>query len=400
MRWSCKSCLVRDPSSSCRSVKTGFDSKASVWYSPRFANGIALSCTKALHMPLLKPLPMLKPPLSLDPSLCGVGQRIAVAFSGGVDSTALLLAAQQTWRAPPQEAALEHSQTLTPTAVLALHVNHGLQLAAAQFEQHCLSVCTRLQLPCVVSRVDASAKPGDSPEDAARRSRYLALAAAAQAQGIGTVLLAQHADDQLESVLLALSRGAGLPGLAGMATHFTRHGTRFVRPWLQVPRSHIEAWLATTGQRFVTDPSNADMRYTRNHIRAELMPALLRVFPQAHRTLARSAAHAAQAQSVLDEVAEQDLASVCLPTSSAPSASPGLPPNIKALQGLSPARQANALRHWLKRDHHTQASATQLAELQKQVRACQTRGQNIWIKVGAGFAQRLGDALHWESNEA
>jgi tRNA(Ile)-lysidine synthase len=138
----------------------------------------------------------------------------AVAFSGGADSTALLLAAAQAWSG----------------RIHAIHVHHGLQSAADEFERHCQSVCAALGVPLHLVRVDARHEPGESPEDAARKARYAALAQTASSLGIQSVLLGQHADDQVETLLLALSRGAGLPGLAAMPARFERHGMRFERP--------------------------------------------------------------------------------------------------------------------------------------------------------------------------
>src|SRR5690606_5374093 len=113
----------------------------------------------------------------------------------------------------------------------------------------------------------------------------------------------QHADDQAETVLLALSRGAGLPGLSAMPEVFERHGVRFGRPWLGVPAHALRGWMLGGDRRFVDDPSNGDERFTRNRIRAQLMPAWARAFPAYRAALARSAAHAAQAQRLLDELA-------------------------------------------------------------------------------------------------
>ena len=144
---------------------------------------------------------------------------LAVAFSGGADSTVLLHAAAQRW----------------PGQVLALHVNHGLQQAAGDFEAHCIAVCAALGTPLHIGTVDARHVAGESPEDAARRARYLSLAGMAKAHDIGDVLLAQHADDQVETLLIALGRGAGLDGLAGMPPEVMRHGVRFHRPLLDVP---------------------------------------------------------------------------------------------------------------------------------------------------------------------
>ena len=125
----------------------------------------------------------------------------AVALSGGADSTALFIACVTRW----------------PGHVHAVHVHHGLQAAADDFEAHCMALCARFNVPLVVQRVNAAHAAGESPEDAARQARYRALADALQHNWGGLIqhmVLAQHADDQVETLLLALSRGAGLPGAA------------------------------------------------------------------------------------------------------------------------------------------------------------------------------------------
>ena len=298
------------------------------------------------------------------------GLPFAVAFSGGADSTALLLACAQRW----------------PGQVRAVHIHHGLQAAADDFERHCRTVCERLGLPLAVRRVQAGHAPGQSPEDAARRARYAALAEAVHTEwpDVRDVLLAQHADDQVETLLLALSRGAGLPGLASMPAHWQRMGLHWHRPCLAVPGAALRNWLREQGQAWVEDPSNSDEQFTRNRIRARLLPVLAELFPAFRDTFARSAAHAAQAQDVLNEVAEQDLMRV------------GMPPRIAALQQLSRARQALVLRHWLRSAHATTPSAAQLNELLSQVAACTTRGHRLHLKAGQGFVQRQGQLLHWQ----
>lgn len=296
---------------------------------------------------------------------------LAVGFSGGADSTALLAACASRW----------------PGQVVAFHVHHGLQSAADDFELHCLTVCARLGVPLVVHRVDARHAPGDSPEDAARRARYEAFAAMARMEGASAVVksiaLGHHADDQVETLLLALSRGAGLPGLAAMPAQMQRNGLHIHRPLLAVPGAEIREWLAGRYLPWIEDSTNGDERYTRNRIRAVLLPALAQAFPQFRATFARSIGHAAQAQQLLGELAAQDLETV------------GTPPRIATLQTLSRARQANALRHWLMHSHGCAPSAAQLDQLLEQVRACTTRGHRIHLKVGAGFAERQGDFLHW-----
>ena len=296
---------------------------------------------------------------------------LGVAYSGGADSSALLLACARRW----------------PGQVHALHIHHGLQAAGDAFEAHCRATCERLQLPLVVRRIDARHAPGQSPEDAARRGRYQVFDEVLQQEwreaGVRTVALAQHADDQVETLLLALSRGAGLPGLAAMPARWQRGGIDFARPLLGVPGQALRDWLQAQGEAWVDDPSNADLRYTRNRIRHQLLPALETVFPAFRDTFARSAAHAAQAQTLLQDLARDDLQQV------------GNPPVIAALRALAPERQANVLRHWLLSVHGTTPSAAQLKELLRQLQSCTTRGHQIRLKVGLGYVQRKGAVLGW-----
>lgn len=299
------------------------------------------------------------------------GLPLAVAFSGGADSTALLLACAEKW----------------PGQVHAIHIHHGLQAAADDFERHCQAFCTQLGVPLRLKRVDGRHAPGQSPEAAARRARYKAFEAVALDEyaqtAIKNIAIAQHADDQIETLLLALSRGSGLPGLSAMPATWQRAGLSYHRPLLAVRSADIRSWLAQRGVGWIEDPSNDDQQFTRNRIRARLLPALEATFPQFRDTFARSAAHAGQAQAVLLEVAAQDLLLV------------GSPPVIKRLQGLSRVRQANLLRYWLNCAYEVIPSAAQLAELLDQLAACTTRGHKIRIKVGTGVAERRGAELHW-----
>jgi len=296
---------------------------------------------------------------------------LAVGFSGGADSTALLAACAAR----------------RPGEVVAFHVHHGLQAAADDFERHCRNVCGLLAVPLRVHRVDARHARGDSPEDAARRARYSAFAEMARMDGSGpgikSIALGHHADDQIETLLLALSRGAGLPGLAAMPARAQRGGLEIHRPLLAVAGADIREWLAGRGLPWIEDPTNGNARYTRNRIRAVVLPALAQAFPRFRATFARSIGHAAQAQELLDELAAQDMETV------------GNPPRIATLQTLSHARQANVLRHWLMQAHGCAPSAAQLDQLLSQVRACTTRGHRIHLKVAAGFIERKGDFLHW-----
>jgi tRNA(Ile)-lysidine synthase len=199
------------------------------------------------------------------------------------------------------------------------------------------------------------------------------------------IALAQHADDQVETLLLALSRGAGLPGLASMPAQWTRNGLQWHRPLLRVPGAELRGFLLQAKVSWIEDPTNQDEQFTRNRIRAQLLPALERAFPQFRETFARSASHAGEAQEILDEVAAADLASVIAEGA----------PSIQALQQLSAARQSLVLRHWLKVQHQTTPSTVQLSELLTQITACTTRGHQLHLKVGRGHVRREGLGLTW-----
>jgi tRNA(Ile)-lysidine synthase len=295
------------------------------------------------------------------------GLPLAVAYSGGADSTALLAACAKKW----------------PGRVMAIHVNHGLQAAASDFEAHCKASCAELGVALHAERIDARHAAGESPEDAARVGRYDAIHRVAMREHAATVALAQHADDQVETVLLALTRGAGVAGLAGMRPGWKRDGVDYCRPLLEVAAADIRAWLAARSIPWIEDPSNASEDFTRNRIRARVVPALREAFPASPDTFARSARHAAQAQALLDEVAVQDLERI------------GSPPQIAGLRALSQARQANVLRYWLRSAHGEQASSAQLDELLRQVAACSTRGHKLELKVGSGRVSRAGGHLQF-----
>jgi tRNA(Ile)-lysidine synthase len=300
---------------------------------------------------------------------------VAVAFSGGADSTALLHACLKRWPNQPGQAA----------RVFAIHVHHGLQKAADGFAQHCEGVCKELGIPFWAQHVQAAHQSGESPEEQARLARYKAIASVVKERFNGeikSVLLGQHADDQVETLILALSRGAGLPGLSAMAGSFDRMGITYHRPFLQLSADQIKDWLRAQGIGWIEDPTNTDTKYTRNKIRSDVIPSIAQAFPSFRQTFARSARHAAQAQTLLDELALEDLKIT------------GNPPKIKQLQTFSAERQANALRFWFK-SQGTSASDAQMSELLSQIGRCKTAGHQIEMKLGTGFVRKSGAALAW-----
>jgi tRNA(Ile)-lysidine synthase len=335
----------------------------------------------------------------------------AVAFSGGADSTALLFAlaqlaseqrsAQQASNNPAAHAKQDSNKSAQ--FITAIHIHHGLQAAADSFATHCEAFCVELsqQFPirflCECIAVELNA--GDSLEERAREARYDALVAAAKRLNINTVLLAHHADDQAESMVLALSRGAGLAGLSGMAVTFERDGVRFERPLLELPGEVLKASLVQSKLSFIEDPTNADERFTRNRLRRTVMPAIEAAIPAFRSTFARSARHAAQAQRVLESVAVEDLRKVALEEGGRGTLGSGISLE-RMLSAVEPLRWPNLLRHWLKTAHQVTPSAAQLDELCAQIATSQRHGapRRMRLKVAHGFALREGDLLSYVSN--
>jgi len=255
--------------------------------------------------------------------------RCWVAFSGGLDSTLLLsLLAQhpQRDRLPPLHA---------------IHVHHGLQAEADAWAIHCQRLCASLNVPLSVLRVRVAA--GASLEQEARRARYAAFESAL---GEGELLLlGQHRDDQAETLLLRLLRGAGVRGLAGMPVSRALGRGQLLRPLLDVPREQLREEAERRRLDWLEDPSNADLALDRNRLRHQVLPLLRERWPQADARLAAAAAQCAEDAGLLAELAEQDLEPALTPSPFAWLLIDSL--ELAPLLNLSAARQRNALRHWL-----------------------------------------------------
>lgn len=270
---------------------------------------------------------------------------VAVAYSGGRDSTALLHATARS----AQDLGLR---------VLALHVHHGLSAHADGWVAHCREQCAAwaadgLPLAFHFHRLTGRPAAAQSIEAWAREGRYQALQAMAREQGADLLLLAQHRRDQAETFLLQSLRGAGTAGQAAMPSQQTRDGLTWARPWLDQPREAVEAYLQAHSLSFIDDDSNADPRYARNRLRLQVWPGLSESFPQAEPALAQAAQWAQQALDLQREMAEQDLAPLADES--------GL--DLAGLRELSPARASNALRAWLFQQLGEPAPASLVARL-------------------------------------
>jgi tRNA(Ile)-lysidine synthase len=260
---------------------------------------------------------------------------LCVAFSGGLDSTVLLTALAQRAARP----------------LRAIHIDHGLHPDSGEWAARCRAAAERLGVPLTVVPVSVERARGVSLEAAARAARYRALEPLI-ADG-EALLTAQHADDQLETVLLQLLRGAGLPGLAAMPALAPFGRGSLVRPLLAIGRAEIESWARSRGILWIEDASNADERLDRNYLRRRIVPLLRERWPAASRAVGRAARHAAEAQRLLDALARVDTERAAV----------GHALCAKRLRALTPERRRNALRYWIARAGHPLPDARRLAEL-------------------------------------
>ena len=262
--------------------------------------------------------------VSTTPAAC-----VAVAFSGGPDSLALLHATCRSAAALGLE-------------VVALHVHHGLLPEADGWLRWAQRLCGRwrrrgLPLRLRWAHLAGAPQAGDSTEAWARRGRYAALTRLAVEEGASLILLAQHRRDQAETVLLQALRGGGPAGLAAMPRLVQRRGLHWARPWLDQPRGMLAAYLARHHLRPLHDPSNNDTRFARNRLRLQVWPTLAAAFGDVDTALAGVARRAGEAATALAELAALDLAPLV-------DAQGRL--QVAGWRLLSNARQANALRAW------------------------------------------------------
>ncbi|HEY2344406.1 MAG TPA: tRNA lysidine(34) synthetase TilS [Xanthomonadaceae bacterium] len=295
--------------------------------------------------------------------------RIVVGFSGGLDSTVLLHA-------------LASLPLVRERGLRAIHVHHGLHADADAWAAHCETVCAGLDVPFDVVRVQVDRADGRGPEGAARAAR---LAAFQETLEEGVLLaLAHHQDDQAETILLRLLRGAGGDGLAAMRRR-SRLGTlRLWRPLLDQPRASLRDYATTHALHWIEDPSNADAGYDRNFLRHRVLPVLAERWPQATRRLARSAALLAEQAQVLGAITDDqlDALQVAPDQLSAP-----------ALLAHPRAQRARILRAWLLRLHGDAPTANILGAIERDLLTARPDSEALVAWAGIAL-HRWRDQLH------
>lgn len=281
-------------------------------------------------------------------------ETVAIAYSGGLDSSVLLAVAARLG-----------------LKLVALHVHHGLSPQADAWLAHCQARAAALGVAFQAEHVTLEDTADNGVEQAARVARYAALGRMCRQHGVRLLLTAHHLDDQAETVLLQMLRGSGLAGMSGMdncayAPSLVGDAqTVIVRPFLGLARAQLEAWATQEQLVHVDDESNADPRYTRNHLRHHVMPSLGQAFPGYQQRLARAAGHVQGAQELLREVAEQDLLHcqrddhLLMP----------------ALRALSEQRFFNLMRHWFALRGMRMPSTAWMQEMREQLMSAGVEAQ-------------------------
>jgi len=295
--------------------------------------------------------------------------RIKVAYSGGMDSHVLLHALRQTL-------ARNGGKRLS-----AIHVNHGLHADAGQWAIHCEQVCRDLRVPLEVVEVQVSVEAKEGPEAAARRARYAAFVQ--RLERTDALLLAHHLDDQAETFLLQLLRGAGPAGLSAMPAEAGLGSGRLLRPLLEVCRNDIRDYAEGHALVFIEDSGNQELRYDRNYLRHEIMPRIRRRWPAAARTIARAAGH----QAALARAARE------MGTRALKQAEEGVTLNCKALSRLHPDAARLALRAWLEARGFSPPSKVILDRILEEVVTAAADAEPLVVWSGAEVRRYQG-ALH------
>jgi tRNA(Ile)-lysidine synthase len=286
-------------------------------------------------------------------SLIKQGSRVCIGLSGGLDSVVLLNL-------------LHRLQDVDYIKLIAIHVNHQLSPNANQWAEFCQQLCAQKNILLRIETVNVARDSGLGIEATAREARYAAF----RKLNTDVIALAHHADDQAETLLLQLLRGAGVKGASAMPL-LSDDKPAIVRPLLEVTRSELEVYAAQRGLKWITDESNADIRFDRNYVRHEVMPQIEKRFPAYRATLGRAAQHFAEASQLLDELAIID----------AGQAMQAEKLSQAVFSQLSEARAKNLLRYFLAQHHVVMPQAARLDELVRQLQTCE-RDAEVSAELG------------------
>jgi tRNA(Ile)-lysidine synthase len=294
------------------------------------------------------------------------GRHLALGLSGGMDSCVLL-------------DLLVQAKLHIEFRLSVIHINHQISANSEQWEHFCADLSLHHRIPFTAIKVDVPRDSGLGLEAAAREARYQALSA----QDCDMIALAHHQDDQSETFLLQLLRGAGINGLAAMPVSRHEH---ILRPLLDIPRSEILRYAQAQKLQWVEDESNINLHFDRNFLRQQIMPQLAKRFPGYRATLARTAEHIASAAALLEQVALED-------ARQAAKGSNGRQMDINVLRTFSSERAANMMRWWIREETGLILSTSRLQNITRQL--CEAKANaRIECKLEQKVLRRYRDMAY------
>ena len=297
--------------------------------------------------------------------------KLYLAYSGGVDSQVLLHVC----------ASLIEQGDLDNKRLVVCHIHHGLSEHADNWQQFALQQSQRYQAEFLTQKVTLNLADKASIEAQARELRYQALVEMTKPDDI--ILTGHHLDDQVETFMLALKRGAGLTGLSAMQAERDLSERKLVRPLLNITRDEMEQYARSYQLEWIEDESNFDTRFDRNFLRQQILPLIKEKWPSFNQTVARSINHCFESEQLINEIAEQDLAS-CLVTNNSLA--------IDALNKLSPLRLNHVLRIFMQKHNCLMPSQAQLQQVVEQLNVQSDKTPEV--KVDTHFFRRFQNTLY------
>lgn len=302
---------------------------------------------------------------------CNDSSTVWLAYSGGLDSHVLLHL-------------YANMRTTRSMQLKAIHINHNLSPFAAKWADHCAKVCAELNVPLLVQNIEVKASSGESLENEARQCRYHIFS---QTLAPGDQLLTAHQqDDQAETLLLQMLRGAGPKGLASMPRIKPFAQGFHVRPLLEFSRAELKRYAEHHQLQWIEDESNHNVDFTRNFLRHDVLPILMQRWPTVKKTLARVAENCAEAQEIVAALAASDKKKVKGPLGFNTL-------SISKLHRLDPARQRQVVRLWLEESHFSLPSLKQMQHIQQDLFAA--RSDKVpQVSFGNVILRRYRDELY------
>jgi tRNA(Ile)-lysidine synthase len=297
--------------------------------------------------------------------------RIWVGFSGGADSTALLVA-------------LKELESELPAEFAAVHFNHGLQASADEWQSHCELFCSERNIPIAIHRLELHLKEGKSAEEQARNVRYRKIENFLEERQV--YLTAHHADDNAETLFLNLMRGSGLDGLAGVPPLRSLGRGWVARPLLDFRRRSLEVFLLSRNISWLQDPSNLDTSFDRNFLRNIVFPALEKRWPGLAGNLNQTSRNARDSANVLAQLLTHPLANPVMDEYTL---------SVDVLLGLNDEVQTAVLRHWIREKGAPIPPRRRLQQFLDQLRNCTTGANRAELRWAGQLMKRHQGVVWW-----